>query len=84
MYIYSEKTNKKYESVEECLKAEKQYDEEREREAERKKKLREQKEERKKEVSDAFDKAYDLLEKYREDYGTFTYHRTGTSFPFWL
>lgn len=82
MYIYSEKTNKKYNTVEECQEAEKKYDEDVAREAERRKHLKEQKEARKQEVTDAFDKAYELLEKYQEDYGTFTYRRTGNFFPF--
>lgn len=84
MYIYSEKTGRKYNSVDECLEAEKKHDEEIAKEVERKKCLREQKEERAHEVTEAFDKAYELLEKYQEDYGTFTYKRLGRFFPlFW-
>ena len=82
MYIYSEKTNKKYDTVDACMEAEKQYDEEQAKEAERKKHLREQKNDRRQEVTDAFDKAYELLEKYNEDYGSYTYKRNGTFLPF--
>lgn len=78
MYIYSEKTNKKYDSVEACVEAEKAYDEQLERARLEKEKLTSERAARAKEVEDAYQKAvnarkeYDaVLEKFVEDYGSF-------------
>lgn len=75
MYIYSEKTNKKYNTVEECQLAEKEYDERIEKEKAEKERLASEKEARRKEVEDAYDAALDarkmaddLLDKYLNDY----------------
>ena len=75
MYIYSEKTNKKYNTVEECQLAEMEYDERIEKEKAEKERLASEKEARRKEVEDAYGaifearkKADDLLDKYLNDY----------------
>lgn len=75
MYIYSEKTNKKYDSVEACVEAEKAYEEQQKAEKER---LASERAVRAKEVEDAYQKAvnarkeYDaVLENFVEDYGSF-------------
>lgn len=78
MYIYSEKTKKKYATVDECINAEKAYDEQIAKEKEEKEKLANARAERAKEVEAAYEKvtearnAYEeLLEKFCEDYGSF-------------
>ena len=78
MYIYSEKTNKKYDSVEACLEAEKAYEEQLEKEKAEKERLASERAVRAKEVEDAYQDAVDarkmydaVLEKFVEDYGSF-------------
>ena len=71
MYIYSEKTKKRYDTVEECVEAEKAYDKSIAEEKERKEKLASERKNRAKEVEDAFKNAYSLLDKFTKDYGTF-------------
>ena len=71
MIIYSEKTNAQYDTVEECERAEKEFDEKKAAEAERKAKLTETRKERAKEVEEAFKTAYDLMHKFTKDYGSF-------------
>lgn len=71
MYIYSEKTKKRYDTVEECINAEKAYDEALVEEKEKKEKLANERKERAKEVEDAFKVAYDLLDKFTKDYKSF-------------
>lgn len=71
MYIFSEKTNQKYNTVEECVAAEQAWDEEQVKEKERKKKLDEDRKIRDQEVESAFKKAYELLDNFTKDYGSF-------------
>ena len=71
MYIYSEKTKKRYDTVEECVNAEAEFDKAIAEEKERKEKLVAERKDRAKEVEDAFKSAYDLLHKFTKDYGTF-------------
>lgn len=89
MYIYSEKTKKKYNTVEECEKAEKAFDEEIERARLKKEKLASEREVRAKEVEDAYKVAYDarkkadeLRDKFAEDYNGYNFtFRTNGIFP---
>ena len=60
MYIYSEKTKKKYDTVEECIKAEEEFDKAVKAEEERKEKLNTERKARAEEVKTAFTKAYEL------------------------
>lgn len=78
MYIYSEKTNKKYDSVEACVEAEKAYDEQLEKEKAEKERLASERAVRAKEVEDAYQDAVDarkeydaVLENFVADYGSF-------------
>lgn len=71
MYIYSEKTKQRYDTVDECLNAEKAWEEERAAEQERKQKLADERKTRAKEVEDAFKTAYELLEAFTKDYNSF-------------
>jgi hypothetical protein len=78
MKIYSEKTNKEYKTVEDCLKAEKEFDEALEAEKAKKQKLSEEKKARAVEVEEAWkavreaNKKYvDLKNKFINDYGAF-------------
>ena len=77
MYIYSEKTNKKYDSVDACLEAEAEFDRAEAEKKEKKERLANERKDRAKEVEDAFKKANDLLDKFVDDYGSF--HCTLTS-----
>ena len=76
--IFSEKTNKYYNTVEECLEAEKEYDEAVLEAENKKKELAENRKNRAKEVEDAYkarleaDKVFkDKLNKFVDDYGSF-------------
>jgi len=78
MKIFSEKTNKYYATVDECLEAEKKYDEAITVKEAEKKKLSETRKVRAKEVEDAYkarfeaDKVYrEKLNKFINDYGSF-------------
>lgn len=78
MKIFSEKTNKYYNTVDECLEAEKVFDDAIAKEEEKKKKLSETRKVRAKEVEDAYkarleaDKVYrEKLNKFINDYGSF-------------
>ena len=78
MKIFSEKTNKYYNTVEECLEAEKEYDEAVLEAENKKKELAENRKNRAKEVEDAYkarleaDKVFkDKLNKFVDDYGSF-------------
>lgn len=78
MKIFSEKTNKYYNTVEECLGAEKEYDEAVLEAENKKKELAENRKNRAKEVEDAYkarleaDKVFkDKLNKFVDDYGSF-------------
>lgn len=78
MRIYSEKTNKEYRTVEECLSAEKAYDEEIARREAEKTKLNETRAARNEEIEKACEKAinaqneyYSLVKKYVKDYGRY-------------
>ena len=64
MKIYSEKTKKEYSTVDECLAAEKEFDDENE-------KLRLEKEAKAAEKRDRAKEIEDAYMKYREDYGYF-------------
>ena len=89
MYIYSEKTNKKYNTVEECEKAEKAFDEQLAKEKAEKEKKASERATRAKEVEDAYKVAYDarkkadeLRDKFAEDYNGFNFtFRTNGLFP---
>lgn len=78
MYIYSEKTNKKYDSVEACVEAEKAYDEQLERARLEKEQLASERATRAKEVEESYQKIVDarkeyeaVLDKFVADYGSF-------------
>jgi uncharacterized protein YgiB involved in biofilm formation len=78
MKIFSEKTNKYYSTVDECVEAEKKYDEEVAAKEAKKKELSDARKNRAKEVEDAYkarleaDKIYqEKLNKFIEDYGSF-------------
>lgn len=78
MKAYSEKTRKFYNTVEECEKAEKEYDDQRALVEAKRKELADARSTRAKEVEDAFkavieaDKKYhELLKKFMKDYGNF-------------
>lgn len=77
MYIYSEKTKERYDTVEECVEAEAKFDKAVAAEKAKKEKLNSERKDRAKEVEDAFKKANALLEDFLEDYGSF--HFTYTS-----
>lgn len=90
MKILSEKTNKEYASVEECLAAEEEFDKQVALEKAKKEELANTRKERAKEVEDAYkaileaQKHYrDLLNAFVKDYGSFhmTLH-TGDGNPF--
>ena len=78
MKIFSEKTNKYYANVEDCLKAEKEFDAAIKAEEERKKGLSENRKARAKAVEDSYKAVLDAnkvfrekLNKFVEDYGSF-------------
>ena len=78
MRIFSEKTNKEYKTVEDCLKAEKEFDEALALEKAKKQKLAEDKKARATEVEEAWkavreaNKKYvELKNKFINDYGAF-------------
>ena len=74
MYIYSEKTKKRYDTVEECVNAEAEFDKAVAEEKERKEKLSNECKERAKEVEDAFKNANDLLSKFYQGLWFFPYN----------
>ncbi len=82
MYIYSEKTKKRYDTVEECVKAEEEFDKAVAEEKEKKERLANERKERAKEVEDAFKNANDLLNKFIKDYGSFHATYTSDNSPF--
>lgn len=90
MKIYSEKTNKEYATVDECLAAEKEYDQLIEKEEARKKELAETRKNRALEVEDAYKAVLEAQKVYREkldafvtDYGSFHMTvKTGDGYPF--
>ena len=71
MYIYSEKTKKRYDTVDECVEAEKEFDKVKAEEKEKKERLASERKDRAKEVEDAFKQANALLNQFVEDYGSF-------------
>lgn len=71
MYIFSEKTNAKYNTVEECIEAEKKYDEEQTAIVEKKAKLSEERKNRAKEIEDVYQHLNELVNKFIDDYGAF-------------
>lgn len=78
MKIYSEKTNKEYATVDECLAAEKEYDAKVAAEKAKKEKLAAVRKERAAEVEDAYKAILDAQKVYKEkldafvkDYGSF-------------
>lgn len=71
MYIYSEKTKKRYDTVEECVNAEKEYDEALAEEQAKKEKLVTERKERAKEVEESIKKTNDLIKAFINDYGSF-------------
>ena len=90
MKILSEKTNKSYATVQECLAAEKEYDEKVAKEKEKQEKLSAARKERANEIeqaykasADAYKHYQDLLDAFVKDYGSFhmTVH-TGNLNPF--
>lgn len=90
MKILSEKTNKYYATVDECLKAEKEYDEAVAAKEAKAKKLNEERKNRATEVEEAYKAVVEANKHYRElldafvkDYGSFhmTLH-TGDFNPF--
>ena len=90
MKILSEKTNKSYATVQECLTAEKEYDEKVAKEKEKQEKLSATRKERANEIEQAYKASVDAYKHYQElldafvkDYGSFhmTVH-TGNLNPF--
>lgn len=90
MKILSEKTNKTYATIPECLAAEKEYDEKVAKEKEKQEKLSAARKERANEIeqaykasADAYKHYQDLLDAFVKDYGSFhmTVH-TGNLNPF--
>lgn len=73
MVIYSDKTHKQYNTVDECLEAEKAFDEEVRAKEVEKKRLAGEKDARLKEVNDAMQKAQELADKYCDDYGFYSF-----------
>jgi hypothetical protein len=78
MKIYSEKTNQEYQTVDECLAAEKEFDEAVAAEEAKKKELAETRKSRAAEVEDAYKAVLEANKVYREklnafikDYGSF-------------
>ena len=78
MIIYSEKTKEKYTSIEECQKAEAEFDALTAKKEAEQKKLAEQRRERAREVEDAYKRAVEadkefsrLRNKFIHDYGSF-------------
>jgi len=90
MKILSEKTGKEYQTVEECVAAEKEFDEAVAKEKARKENLAKERKERAKEVEDAYkaileaQKVYkDKVDEFVKDYGSFHMSiRTGEGNPF--
>lgn len=90
MKILSEKTNKEYASVEECLAAEEEFDKQVALEKAKKEELTNARKERAKEVEDAYKTILEAQKHYREllnafvkDYGSFHMTlRTGDGNPF--
>ena len=90
MKIVSEKTGKEYMTVEECLAAEKEFDEAVAKEKARKENLANERKERAKEVEDAYKAVLEAQNAYRakldafvKDYGSFHMTlRTGENNPF--
>lgn len=81
MYIWSEKTKKRYETVEECLDAEKAYDEALEIEKERKSKLADERKARAKEIEEASKHLNELIDKFISDYGSYHLSLGSDTFP---
>lgn len=78
MYIYSEKTKKRYDTVAECEEAEKAYDEAIEQKKAEKERLAAARADRAKAVEEAYQKIVDarkeydaLLDAFVKDYGSF-------------
>ena len=71
MVIYSEKTKQRYDTVQECIAAETEYDREQSRIAEEKKKIQQEKEARQKELAEAHQAAVDAEENYRKLFASF-------------
>ena len=71
MYIYSEKTKKTYDTVEECINAEKAYDAQMVEEEERKAKLAKERKVRAKEIEDSYKHLMDLVNQFVADYGSY-------------
>lgn len=69
MVIYSEKTKKKYESVEACMADEALYDAEQEKEMKAKQEMEAAKEARAKEIADAYEAMMNIKRKYAEEFG---------------
>lgn len=90
MKILSEKTNKEYASVEECLAAEKEFDKQVALEKAKKEELANTRKTRAKEIEDAYKAILDakkhyneLLDAFVKDYGSFHMTlRTGDGNPF--
>ena len=77
MRIYSEKTNKEYKTVEECQKAENEWDVEQVAKKAKEAKLAETRKERAKEVDAAYRHYLELLNAFLADYKTYHYSYRG-------
>lgn len=84
MKYYSEVTKMFYDTPEECKEQEEKVLAERKAKEEKEKALKAEREARAKEVEEAFDKAFDLLDKFSEDYRGYnlTINRKGNSTNF--
>lgn len=71
MKFFSEKTNKYYNTADECVKAETEYDEAVKAERDKQNQLKENRAIRQKEVEDAILNCRKLLNNFLDDYGSF-------------
>lgn len=80
MYIWSEKLNRKFDTVKECEKAEREAEIKEQEEKAKREQLAEQKKARMKEIQDQFNKYADLFDKFCADYHEFPNVNVNMSF----
>lgn len=76
MYVVSEITGEKYNSVDECIVAEKEFSEKKAKEEAKKKELADTRKARAKEVKDAYKLYEETLSAFINDYGSWHYSYT--------
>ena len=84
MRIFSDITGKEYKTVEECLAAEKEFEEKLAAKRAQQKLLKEQKDERLNEIKEAYKNYVELSKKYREDYHEPVIFAYNKSFDDWF